>query len=73
MEDGCEMSLKTQPSPISLQLKLCVVSDDMEVFGSICSRDVDMSGDDGLCVCMKAHCICSCSVMVWMKSERSDV
>ena len=52
MEDGCEMSLKTQPSPISLQLKLCVVSDDKEVFGSICSRDVDMSGDGGLCVCM---------------------
>ena len=64
LEDGCEMSLKTQPSPIFLILKLHVVRVHMEVFGSICSRDVNMSGDDGLCVCMKAHCICSCSVMI---------
>ena len=54
MEDGCEMSLKTQPSPISLGLKLCVVRECEEVFGSVSSRDVNMSGDDGLCVCMKA-------------------
>ena len=53
MEDGCEMSLKTQPSPIFLRLKLHVVRVHKEVFGSICSRDVNMSGDDGLCVCMK--------------------
>ena len=36
--------LKTQPSPISLQLKLHVVRVKKEVFGSISSRDVDMSG-----------------------------
>ena len=52
LEDGCEMSLKTQPSPIFLRLKLCEVRVHKEVFGSICSRDVNMSGDDGLCVCM---------------------
>ena len=39
-------------SRISLQLKLHVVRVHKEVFGSICSRDVNMSGDDGLCVCM---------------------
>ena len=64
LEDGCEMSLKTQPSPIFLRLKLHVVRVHKEVFGSICSRDVDMSGDGGLCVCMKVWCVCSCSVMV---------
>ena len=53
LEDGCEMSLKTQPSPIFLRLKLCEGRECEEVFGSICSRDVNMSGDDGLCVCMK--------------------
>ena len=47
------MSLKTQPSPIFLRLKLHEARVHKEVFGSICSRDVDMSGDDGLCVCMK--------------------
>ena len=40
--------LKTQPSPISLQLKLHVVRVRKEVFGSISSRDVDMSGRSGL-------------------------
>ena len=53
LEDGCEMSLKTQPSPIFLRLKLHVVRVHKEVFGSISTRDVNMSGDDGLCVCMK--------------------
>ena len=58
--DGSE----SDDSPISLRLKLCEGRECEKVFGSICSRDVNMSGDDGLCVCMKAHCICSCSVMV---------
>ena len=53
MEDGCEMSLKTQPSPIFLRLKLHVARVHKEVFGSISTRDVNMLGDDGLCVCMK--------------------
>ena len=46
--DGSE----SDDSPISLGLKLCEVRVHKEVFGSICSRDVNMSGDDGLCVCM---------------------
>ena len=37
-------SLKTQHTPISLQLKLHVVRVRKEVFGNISSRDVDMSG-----------------------------
>ena len=41
-------SLKTQPSPIFLQLKLCVGRVRKEVFGCVTSRDVDMSGDGGL-------------------------
>ena len=64
LEDGCEMSLKTQPSPISLQLKLHVVRVHKEVFGRVRRCDVNMSGDGGLCVCMKVSCVCSCSVMV---------
>ena len=48
LEDGCEMSLKTQPSPIFLRLKLYEVRECEEVFRSVCSRDVNMSGDDGL-------------------------
>ena len=48
--DGSE----SDDSPIFLRLKLHVVRVHKEVFGSICSRDVNMSGDDGLCVCMKA-------------------
>ena len=53
LEDGCEMSLKTQPSPIFLRLKLCEVRESEEVFGRVRRCDVDMSGDGGLCVCMK--------------------
>ena len=52
LEDGCEMSLKTQPPPIFLRLKLHVVRVHKEVFGGTSRCDVDMSGDDGLCVCM---------------------
>ena len=54
MFEMCEMRkvLESDHSPISLQLKLCEVRECEEVFGSICNRDVDMSGDDGLCVCM---------------------
>ena len=37
-------SLKTQPSPISLQLKLHVVRVRKEVIGSISRCDVDMLG-----------------------------
>ena len=48
LEDGCEMSLKTQPSPIFLRLKLHVVRVHKEVFGNISTRDVDMSGHDEL-------------------------
>ena len=48
LEDGCEMSLKTQPSPIFLRLKLHVVRVHKEVFGSICSRDVNMSAPSRL-------------------------
>ena len=54
MFEMCEMRkvLESDHSRISLQLKLHVVRVHKEVFGSICSRDVNMSGDDGLCVCM---------------------
>ena len=45
---------ESDDSPISLLLKLCEVREFEKVFGSICSRDVNMSGDGGLCVCMKA-------------------
>ena len=48
---------ESDDSRISLGLKLCEVRECEKVFGSICSRDVNMSGDDGLCVCMKAYCI----------------
>ena len=41
-------SLKTQPSPISLQLKFYEGSSDEEVFERITSRDVDMSAPSGL-------------------------
>ena len=37
---------ESDDSPISLGLKLCEGRECMEVFGSICSRDVNMSGDD---------------------------
>ena len=47
-----ECGSESDDSPISLGLKLCEVRECEEVFGSICNRDVDMSGDDGLCVCM---------------------
>ena len=45
MFEMCEMRkvLKTQPSPISLGLKLCVGRECKEVFGGVCSRDVNMS------------------------------
>ena len=43
-----EMCVKTEPSPISLQLKFYEGSSDEEVFEMISSRDVDMLGDDGL-------------------------
>ena len=54
MFEMCEMRkvLKTQPPPISLRLKLCEVRECEKVFGGVSSRDVNMSGDDGLCVCM---------------------
>ena len=56
MFEMCEMRkvLESDHSPISLRLKLCEVRECEKVFRSICSRDVNMSGDDGLCVCMKA-------------------
>ena len=66
-------SLKTQPPPISLQLKFYVVRVRKEVIGSISSRDVDMSGRSGLCVYMKAHSLCSRLEVKGRKSERSDV
>ena len=59
----CDVS-ESDDSRISLGLKLCEGRECEEVFGRVRRCDVDMSGDDGLCVCMKAHCICSCSVMV---------
>ena len=45
MFEMCEMRkvLKTQPSPISLRLKLYEGRECKKVFGSICSRDVNMS------------------------------
>ena len=50
MFEMCEMRkvLKTQPSPISLGLKLCVVRECKEVFGGVCSRDVNMSAPSRL-------------------------
>ena len=63
--------LKTQPSPISLQLKLHVVRVRKEVFGSISSRDVDMSGRSGLWVLSYSYHVWSCLEAVWEKSERS--
>ena len=65
--------LKTQPPPISLQLKLHVVRVRKEVFGRIWRCDVDMLGDDGLWVHMKAHSLCSRLEVKGRKSERSDV
>ena len=59
----CDVS-ESDDSRISLGLKLCEGRECEDVFGRVRRCDVDMSGDDGLCVCMKAHCICSCSVMV---------
>ena len=44
------MSLKTQPSPIFLRLKLHVVRVHKEVFGGTSRCDVDMSGHDELSV-----------------------
>ena len=45
MFEMCEMRkvLKTQPSPISLRLKLCVVRECEEVFGRVRRCDVNMS------------------------------
>ena len=50
MFEMCEMRkvLKTQPSPISLQLKLYVVRECEKVFGSVSSRDVNMSAPSRL-------------------------
>ena len=55
MLEMCEMRkvLKTQPPPISLGLKLCEGWECEEVFGRVRRCDVNMSGDGGLCVCMK--------------------
>ena len=39
---------------ISLGLKLCEGRECEKVFGRVRRCDVDMSGDGGLCVCMKA-------------------
>ena len=52
-----ECGSESDDSPISLQLKLCVVRECEKVFGGVSSRDVNMSGDDGLCVCMKVWCV----------------
>ena len=49
-----ECGSESDDSPISLGLKLCEVRESEEVFGRVRRCDVDMSGDDGLCVCMKA-------------------
>ena len=68
----CDVS-ESDDSPISLELKLCEGRECEKVFGRVRRCDVDMSGDGGLCVCMKVWCVCSCSVMVWRKSERIDV
>ena len=45
MFEMCEMCkvLESDHSPISLQLKLYEVRECEKVFGSICSRDVNMS------------------------------
>ena len=48
---------ESDDSRISLGLKLCEVRECEKVFGRVRRCDVDMSGDDGLCVCMKAYCI----------------
>ena len=50
MFEMCEMRkvLKTQPSPISLQLKLYEVRECEEVFGGVSSRDVNMSAPSRL-------------------------
>ena len=50
MFEMCEMRkvLETQPSPISLQLKLCEVRECEKVFGGVCSRDVNMSAPSRL-------------------------
>ena len=48
-----ECGSESDDSPISLGLKLCEVRESEEVFGRVRRCDVDMSGDDGLCVCMK--------------------
>lgn len=44
---------ESDDSRISLGLKLCEVRECEEVFGRVRRCDVDMSGDNGLCVCMK--------------------
>ena len=49
-----ECGSESDDSPISLGLKLCEVRECEKVFGRVRRCDVDMSGDDGLCVCMKA-------------------
>ena len=50
MFEMCEMRkvLESDHSPISLLLKLCVVRESKKVFGSICSRDVNMSAPSQL-------------------------
>ena len=63
--------LKTQPSPISLQLKFYVVRVRKEVIGSISSRDVDMSGRSGLWVLSYSYHVWRCLEVVREKSERS--
>ena len=45
---------ESDDSPISLGLKLCEGRECEKVFGRVRRCDVDMSGDGGLCVCMKA-------------------
>lgn len=49
-----ECGSESDDSPISLGLKLCVGRESEKVFGRIRRCDVNMSGDGGLCVCMKA-------------------
>ena len=50
MFEMCEMRkvLKTQPPPISLGLKLCVVRECEEVFGGVRRCDVNMSAPSRL-------------------------
>ena len=50
MFEMCEMRkvLESDHSPISLQLKLCVVRECEEVFGGVSSRDVNMSAPSRL-------------------------